>query len=141
MGSTYLWLKALHVIFVVSWFAGLFYLPRIFVNLAIVDNATTRDRLLIMAGKLLRFMTLLGVLAVALGLGLLTDGVGTNAGWMQAKLVLVLLLIAYHGWCGILYRQFANGTARRSHRWLRWFNEIPVILLAAIVVLVIVKPF
>ncbi len=141
MGNAYLWLKALHVVFVVSWFAGLFYLPRIYVNLAMVDEAATRERLLLMARKLLRFMTGLGVLAVFFGMWLLSYGAVMKAGWMQAKLLLVLLLIGYHAWCGILYMQFAHGGASRSHVWFRWFNEVPVLLLTAIVVLVVVKPF
>lgn len=140
MGNPYLWLKALHVVFVVSWFAGLFYLPRIYVNLAMVDDPATRGRLLLMARKLLRFMTGLGVLAVVFGMALLGYGGVMKAGWMQAKLLLVLLLIGYHAWCGVLYMQFANGRSR-SHVWLRWFNEVPVLLLTAIVVLVVVKPF
>ena len=133
MGHAYLWVKAFHVIFVVAWFAGLFYLPRIFVNVAMVDNVETRERLLLMARKLLRFMTGLGVLAVVFGVWLLASGVGLNAGWMQAKLLLVVLLIVYHGWCAVLYRQLAAGSSRRTHLWFRWFNEVPVLLLAAIV--------
>jgi putative membrane protein len=141
MSNAYLWLKALHVIFVVSWFAGLFYLPRLYVNLAMVDDPVTRERLLLMARKLLRFMTGLGVLAVLFGMWLLSYGAVMKAGWMQAKLLLALLLIGYHAWCGILYVQFAHGGASRSHAWFRWFNEVPVLLLTAIVVLVVVKPF
>jgi putative membrane protein len=141
MGHSYLWIKALHVIFVTSWFAGLFYLPRLYVNLASVDDAATRARLLLMARKLLRFMTGLGVLAVAFGMWLLSYGTLKDAGWMQVKLLLVLLLIGYHAWCAVLYMKFAAGAERRSHLWFRWFNEIPVILLAAIVVLVVVRPF
>ncbi len=141
MGNAYLWIKALHVVFVVSWFAGLFYLPRLYVNLAMVDDGPTRERLLLMARKLLRFMTLLAVVAVVFGMWLLGQGAAMKAGWMQAKLLLVLLLIGYHAWCGILYMQFAQGGSGRSHVWFRWFNEVPVLLLTAIVVLVIVKPF
>ena len=141
MGNAYLWLKALHVVFVVSWFAGLFYLPRIYVNLAMVDDTATRERLLLMARKLLRFMTGIGVLAVIFGMWLLGYGAVMKAGWMQAKLLLVVLLIGYHAWCGVLYVQFAHGHRSRSHVWFRWFNEVPVLLLVAIVVLVVVKPF
>lgn len=141
MGTEYLWVKALHVIFVVAWFAGLFYLPRIFVNVALVDDVKTRERLLLMARKLLKFMTGLGALAVFFGLWLLGSGVGMSAGWMQAKLLLVLLLVAYHAWCAVLYTQLLSGRSRQTHVWFRWFNEVPVLLLAAIVVLVIVKPF
>jgi putative membrane protein len=141
MASTYVWIKALHVIFVISWFAGLFYLPRIYVNLSMVDDAATRERLLLMARKLLRFMTGLGAIAIVLGTWLLAQGAVMKAGWMQAKLVVVLLLVGYHGWCAVLYGQFARGGRTRSHVWFRWFNEMPVLLLAAIVVLVVVKPF
>jgi putative membrane protein len=141
MGSAYLWIKALHVVFVVSWFAGLFYLPRIYVNLATVDDDATRSRLLLMARKLLVFMTGLAVIAVVLGMWLLGQGAVMDTGWMQTKLLLVLLLIAYHGWCGVLYSRFAHGGTSRSHVWFRWFNEIPVLLLTAIVVLAVVKPF
>jgi len=141
MGAGYLWIKALHLVFVISWFAGLFYLPRIYVNLATVEDAATRDRLLLMARKLLRFMTGLAVLALAFGAWLLSYGVGVGAGWMNAKLALVLVLLAYHAWCATLYGRFARGESTHSHVWFRWFNEAPVLLLAAIVILVVVKPF
>jgi len=141
MSNGYLWIKALHIIFVTSWFAGLFYLPRIFVNLATVEDAATRDRLLIMARKLLRFTSGLAVFALAFGMWLLSYGVGIGAGWMNAKLALVLLVLAYHGWCAILYGKFVRGESSHSHVWFRYFNEVPVVLLAAIVILVVVKPF
>ncbi|MEP6790311.1 MAG: CopD family protein [Ramlibacter sp.] len=139
-----LWVKSLHIVFVASWFAGLFYLPRIFVNLAMVEphSLAERERLLLMARKLLRFTTLLAVPALGFGLWLLLGyGIGRGAGWMHAKLVVVALAIGYHHACGLLLRRFADGTQRRSHRWYRWFNEIPVLLLLAAVVLVVVKPF
>lgn len=138
--NTYLWIKAFHVVFVTSWFAGLFYLPRIFVNLASVEDVATRERLLLMARKLLGFMTLLALIAVALGMWLLGHGAKT-AGWMHAKLALVALLIGYHGWCALLLMKFASDRNIRSHLWFRWFNEVPVLLLVAIVVLAVVKPF
>ena len=141
MGNAYLWIKALHIVFVTSWFAGLFYLPRIYVNLATVEDAATRERLLLMARKLLRFMTGLAVLALASGVWLLSYGVGVGAGWMNAKLALVLVLLAYHGWCATLYGRFVRGESTHSHVWFRWFNEAPVLLLVAIVILVVVKPF
>lgn len=142
MGSNeYLWIKALHIVFVTSWFAGLFYLPRIYVNLAMVEDATTRERLLMMARKLLRFMTGLAVLALVFGAWLLSYGVGVGTGWMNAKLVLVLVLLAYHVWCATLYGRLVRGEATHSHVWFRWFNEAPVLLLLAIVILVVVKPF
>jgi putative membrane protein len=143
VGTGYLWVKALHIVFVTSWFAGLFYLPRIFVNLALVDAAgDDRDRLLLMARKLWRFMQPLMLLALAFGLWLwLGYGVGKGAGWMHAKLALVVLLLGYHHACGRLLGRLGQGPSRRSHVWFRWFNEVPVIALLAIVVLVVVKPF
>ena len=141
MGTGYLWVKAAHIVFVTSWFAGLFYLPRIYVNLATVEDAATRERLLMMARKLLRFTTGLAVLALAFGVWLMSYGMGVGAGWMNAKLALVLMVLGYHGWCSALYRKFADGANTPSHVWLRWFNEVPVLLLAAIVILVVVKPF
>jgi len=138
-----LWVKALHLVLVVSWFAGLFYLPRIFVNLAMVPHdGPERARLLLMAGKLYRFVTPIGALALAVGTWLwLGFGIGRGQGWMHAKLLVVLALIAYHLACGRLLRGFVRGTLKRSHLWFRWFNEIPVLLLLAAVVLVVVKPF
>ncbi len=137
----YLWIKALHIIFVTSWFAGLFYLPRIYVNLAMVEDTATRERLLTMARKLLRFTAGLAVFALAFGVWLMSYGVGVGAGWMNAKLALVLGVIAYHAWCGALYGKFVRGDSTHSHVWFRWFNEAPVLLLVAIVILVVVKPF
>ncbi|GAB2480543.1 MAG: CopD family protein [Comamonas sp.] len=141
-----LWVKAFHIVFVASWFAGLFYLPRIYVNLAMVPpgSVAERGRLLLMARKLLRFTTLLAVPAVGLGLWLYLGygiGKGPGNGWMHAKLFLVLLVIGYHHACARLLRRLRDGSSARSHRWFRWFNEAPVLLLVAIVVLVVVKPF
>ena len=141
-----LWVKALHIVFVASWFAGLFYLPRIFVNLAMVEpgSVAERERLLLMARKLMRFTTLLAIPALGLGLWLWLGygiGRGPGNGWMHAKLAVVLLVIGYHHACGVLLRKFVDGANRRSHRWYRAFNEVPVLLLLAAVVLVVVKPF
>jgi putative membrane protein len=141
-----LWVKAFHIVFVASWFAGLFYLPRIFVNLALVppESVAERERLLLMARKLMRFTTLLAVPALGLGLWLwLGYGIGRGAGngWMHAKLAAVLLVLGYHHACGVLLRRFVEGSQRRSHVWYRWFNEVPVLLLVTVVVLVVVKPF
>lgn len=135
-------LKALHIILVASWFAGLFYLPRIFVNLAMVPEGSTaeRERLLLMARKLYRFMAPLAVLALACGTWLWL-GYGFGGGWLHAKLTLVLVLIGYHLYCGRLYRQFLAGDNRRSHVWFRWFNELPVLILFVVVFLVVLKPF
>ncbi|MBP9219252.1 MAG: CopD family protein [Sterolibacterium sp.] len=137
-----LWLKALHIFFVISWFAGLFYLPRLFVNLAMVpaDSSAERVRLLLMAGKLYRFMTPLGILAVLLGLWLWL-GFGFSGGWLHAKTTLVLLLVGYHLYCGRLLRAFASGNNVRSHVWFRFFNELPVLVLLAVILLVVLKPF
>ena len=141
-----LWVKSLHIVFIASWFAGLFYLPRIFVNLAMVpsDSIAERARLLLMARKLLRFTTLLAVPALGFGVWLWLGygiGRGSGNGWMHAKLALVLLAVGYHHGCGVLLRRFERDANRRGDRWFRWFNEVPVLLLLGIVVLVVVKPF
>ncbi|MBK1889808.1 CopD family protein [Undibacterium sp. 14-3-2] len=139
-----LWIKALHILFVTSWFAGLFYLPRILVNLAMETDATSTGRLLLMARKLYRFSTMLMVPAVLLG-GYLWLGYGIGKGpgngWLHAKLLCVILLIGYHHACGSLLKKFEKGQNKRSHVWFRWFNEVPVILLLIVVILVVVKPF
>ncbi|MGO8755991.1 MAG: CopD family protein [Gallionellaceae bacterium] len=135
-----LWIKAFHIIFVTSWFAGLFYLPRIYVNLAMATQDAERERLLLMAHKLYRFMTPLGVLALAFGMWLWM-GYGFSGGWLHAKLTLVLLLIAYHFYCGKLLAAFKQGNNTHGHVWYRWFNEVPVLMLIAVVILVTVKPF
>ena len=137
-----LWIKALHIVFVASWFAGLFYLPRIFVNLAMETNPAVNERLLIMARKLYRFMTLLMIPALVLGLWLwLQYGIGEQSIWMYLKLFLVLLLVGYHHICKSLLKKFENGENTHSHIWYRWFNEIPVLGMIAVVILVVVKPF
>ena len=144
MGSSYLWVKAFHIVFVASWFAGLFYLPRIFVNLAMVapDSHAERERLLLMARKLYRFANILMVVALVLGAVLwLGYGVGKGSGWMHAKLLLVLGVIGYQHMCRRLMRDFEQLANRRSHKWYRVFNEVSVLLFIAIVVLVVVKPF
>jgi len=133
-------LKALHIIFVVSWFAGLFYLPRLFVNHAMADDDATRARLALMEHKLYRFMTPLGILAVALGLWL-WFGYDFTGGWLHLKTALVVGLIGYHLYCGRLLRDFAAGRNIRSHVWYRVFNEIPVLVLFVVVFLVVLKPF
>ena len=135
-----LWFKAFHIIFVISWFAGLFYLPRIYVNMSMASQDAERERLLLMAQKLFRFMTPLAVLALAFGTWLWL-GYGFTGTWLMIKLALVLVLVAYHLYCGKLLRKFRLGLNTRSHVWYRWFNEIPILLMAAIVILVVVKPF
>ncbi len=141
-----LWVKSFHIVFVASWFAGLFYLPRIFVNLAMVPSESVAEqaRLLLMARKLMRFSTLLAVPAVLLGLWLWLGygiGWGPGNGWMHAKLLVVALALGYHHACGVLLRRFEGGGPSRSHVWFRWFNEVPVLLLLTAVILVVVKPF
>jgi putative membrane protein len=137
-----LWIKAFHIVFVVSWFAGLFYLPRIFVNLAMVpaDSHAERDRLLLMARKLYRFVTPIAVLAVALGLWLWL-GFGFAGGWLHAKTALAIGLVIYHLWCGSLLADFAGSRSTKTHLWFRVFNEVPVLALIGICILVVVKPF
>ena len=134
-----LWVKALHLVFVIAWFAGLFYLPRILVNLAMETDATAHTRLLLMARKLYRFMTLLAVPALAFGLWLWL-GYGISGAWLHAKLALVVVLIGYHHGCGRLLAKFEQGANTHSHTWYRWFNEIPALILFAVVILAVVKP-
>ncbi len=139
-----LWVKSLHIVFVASWFAGLFYLPRIFVNLAQSGDTAVTERLLLMARRLYRFMTILAIPALVLGLWLWLGygiGKGPGNGWMHAKLAVVVLLVGYHHACGALLKKFERGVNTRSHKWYRWFNEVPVLGLLAAVVLVVVKPF
>ncbi len=138
----YNWIKALHIVFIASWFAGLFYLPRIYVNLAMETEPAATARLLLMARKLYRFMTILMWPALVLGLILwLGYGMGKGSGWMHAKLAIVLLLVGYHHLCKRLLKQFEGGENTRSHVWYRWFNELPVLGMFAAVILVVVKPF
>jgi putative membrane protein len=134
--------KALHIWMVISWFAGLFYLPRIFVNLAMVapDSHAERDRLLLMAGKLYKFMTPLGFLAVVLGFWL-WFGYGFGGGWLHAKTALVAILVVYHWHCGRVLKQFQSGGNARSHVWFRFYNELPVVVLLIVLFLVVLKPF
>lgn len=146
MGASYLWVKAFHLVFVSSWFAGLFYLPRIFVNLAMVapDSHAERERLLLMARKLYRFSNLLMVVALVLGFVLWLGygvGLGRGNGWMHLKLLLVAGVIGYQHMCRRLLRDFEQLASKRSHTWYRVFNEVTVLLFMAIVVLVVVKPF
>ena len=135
-----LWLKAFHIVVVVSWFAGLFYLPRLFVNHAMATETAEIARLKLMEGKLYRFITPISWLVLASGIWLWL-GFGFSGGWLHAKLLLVILLFGYHHYCGKLVRQFAADQNTRSHIFYRWFNEVPVIILIAIVILVTVKPF
>lgn len=140
----YLWVKALHIVFVSSWFAGLFYLPRIFVNLAQVpsDSHAERERLLLMARKLYRFASLLMVGAIGLGVILLVlQPAWLHMGWLHVKLLLVVAAVGYHHMCRGILRSFEKLENRRRERWFRVFNEMSVLLFAAIVILVVVRPF
>ena len=138
-----LWVKSLHIFFVTGWFAGLFYLPRIFVNLAMVPApGAERDRLLLMSSKLYRFSKILMVAALFFGLWLwLGYGIGTGQGWIHAKVSLVAVLVVFQFLCGRQLAGLRAGANARSHIWFRWFNEVPTLLLIAIVLLVVVKPF
>lgn len=135
-----LWIKAFHIIFVVSWFAGLFYLPRLFVNHAMATEPAEIARLKLMEGKLYRFMTPLAVLALVFGIWLWL-GYGFTGTWLHLKLALVAVLVGYHLHCGKLVSDFSHDRNRHSHVFYRWYNELPVLLLSAIVILVVVKPF
>lgn len=136
-----LWIKTLHLLFVISWFAGLFYLPRIFVNLALDQDSAVQARLLLMARKLYRFMTILAAPALFFGAYLwLGYGIGQEQTWLYSKLIIVVLLLGYHHGCGRLLNKFEQNKNIYSHRWYRWFNEVPVLLLLLTLILVILKP-
>ncbi len=134
-----LWIKALHIIFVISWFGGLFYLPRLFVNHAMITDSAMSERLKLMERKLYRFMTPLGVLALVFG-SWLWLGYGYNGTWLNIKLGLVAVLVVYHLYCGHLVKVFAADANQYGHVFYRWFNEVPVLILFAIVFLVVLKP-
>jgi putative membrane protein len=136
-----LWIKALHIVFVVAWFAGLFYLPRLYVYHASVEDISSRERFKVMERKLYRgIMTPAMVLTLVFGFWL-WFGYGFGGAWLHAKVALVAVLVAYHFWLGKLRRDFERDENRRTHVFYRWVNELPLVLLVAIVVLVVVKPF
>lgn len=136
------WLEAFHIIFVVTWFAGLFYLPRLFVYAAENPYGERFELLKVMQRRLLGITHIGGALAVGFGLTvLIAQPWYLGMGWMHAKLTLVIGLIAYHLWCWRLVGIFARGANSRSSRWYRWFNEVPAVFLILIVILVVVKPF
>ena len=137
----YLWLKTLHIVFIASWFAGLFYLPRIFVNMAAETDANAHARLLGMAQRLYHFMTIIAIPALVLGFWLWIQYFWCSGAWVHAKLTLVAVVCVYHWYCQVLLKQFAAGQNTKSHVWYRWFNEAPVLLMLAIVALVVIKPF
>tara|TARA_R110002111_G_scaffold40203_7_gene75367 strand:- start:251 stop:676 length:426 start_codon:yes stop_codon:yes gene_type:complete len=140
-----LWVKALHIICVVTWFAAMFYLPRLFVYHAMCEDEQGNARFKVMERKLYKgIMTPSAILVLILGAWLMSfysfEALLTMY-WLHAKLALVLLLFAYHGICGRMLKDFANDNNQRSHVYYRWFNEVPVLLLVAVVILVVVKPF
>jgi len=136
-----LWIKSFHIFFVVTWFAGLFYLPRLFVYHAMAEDQPGRERFKTMERKLfIGIMTPSAVLALLFGTWLWL-AYGFSGGWLHAKLLLVLVLIVYHVWCGKILTDFKHDRAARSHIWYRWFNEFPVIILLLAIILVVVKPF
>lgn len=140
----YLWLKVFHLFFVISWFAVLFYLPRLFVYHAMCEDQAGKDRFKVMERKLYKGMgtfTMLGTLIFGIALISLNPSAYLASGWMHAKLTLVILLIGYHHMCGAQVKRFARDENTRSHVFYRWFNEAPVLVLLAILILVIVKPF
>lgn len=139
-----LWVKGLHVIFMVTWFAGLFYLPRLFVYHADARDEISHARFLVMERKLFGIMTIGAVLTAVFGVWMLADYAWSAyraSGWLPAKLVLVAGLVLYHLYCLQIMREFRAGTAQHSHIFYRWINEIPALLLIAIVLLAVVKPF
>ncbi|WP_019341355.1 protoporphyrinogen oxidase HemJ [Stutzerimonas stutzeri] len=140
----YLWLKALHIVAIVCWFAGLFYLPRLFVYHAMSEDAISRERFQVMERKLYRGImipSMVATLAFGIGMIALNPALFSSGGWLHAKLALVALLIGYHHMCGAQLKRFARDENTRSHVFYRWFNEFPVLLLLAIVILVVIKPF
>ena len=137
-----LWLKAFHIVFVVTWFAGLFYLPRLFVYHAMSQDEATRSTLITMQRKLLGITHVGGALALIFGTWMVVEvPAWLNHSWMHAKLGFVAGLVAYHAWCTMLVQRFARGENTHGHVWYRWFNEAPAVLLIAIVLLVVLKPF
>ncbi len=141
-----MWVKAFHVIFMVTWFAGLFYLPRLFVYHAVIDSGDEAGhaRMKVMERKLYAIMTIGAVLTTIFGVWLLIDyawAAFSSDGWLHAKLFLVAVLIAYHLYCGRIVKEFKADQNHRSHVFYRWFNEFPVLILFGVVILVIVKPF
>jgi putative membrane protein len=138
-----LWVKSLHIIFVITWMAAIFYLPRLFVYHAMSEDQISKDRFKIMERKLYRgIMTPSMVLALLFGAWLLVLVPGyLQMGWLHTKLLFVLGLVIYHFWCGKILKDFKDDRNLKNHVWFRWFNEVPVIALFAIVILVVVKPF
>jgi putative membrane protein len=146
MSQSLLWLKAFHIVFVVTWFAGLFYLPRLFVYHVDANDEVSHARFVVMERRLLIITHIGGALALLFGLALLWSWIDLapdylRQGWLRAKLTLVAGLIGYHAWCMRLATEFRERSNRRSARWFRWFNEVPALALIGVVILVVVKPF
>ena len=138
------WIKALHIIFMVTWFAGLFYLPRLYVYHAGCHDETGHERFLVMERKLFIIMTIGAVLTAVFGVWALVDyawAAYRDTGWLATKLLLVGLLIGFHFYCWLMMKEFRTKSATHSHVFYRWVNEIPTLLLIAIVLLTVVKPF
>jgi putative membrane protein len=138
-----LWLKALHLIFMVAWFAGIFYLPRLFINHAMTDNPDTIAQFKQMERKLYRFTTPWMLLTLIFGTWMLVDyawAVYSHSIWLQIKLVLIGFLVAYHFYCGHLVKVFSQDGNQRSHKWYRYFNEIPAVILFIVIPLAVLKP-
>ena len=136
-----LWIKAFHLVFMVTWFAGLFYLPRLFVYHALADDAASRERFKVMERKLYYGIMAPGAALTIVFGAWLWLGYGIKGGWLHAKLALVVILVAYHLWCGKLLNDFKHDRNAHGHVWYRWFNEFPVVILIAVVILAVVKPF
>lgn len=139
-----MWLKAWHLIFMVTWFAGIFYLPRLFVYHAMTEDEAGNERFKIMERKLYYFTTPWMLLTLLFGFWMLYDYAWAaygKMGWLHVKLLLIGLLVAYHFYCGHLMKQFARDRNRHSDVWYRWFNEVPVVILFAVVLLAVLKPF
>jgi putative membrane protein len=137
-----LWLKTFHIFFVIAWFAGLFYLPRLFMYHVATTDAPGLERFAVMERRLFAMMTIGAVFATVFGIGLVMTVPGyLSAGWLHAKLTLVLMLIAYHLWCYRLMVAFRENRNQRSQNWYRAFNEVPTVLLLGVLVLVVLKPF
>lgn len=137
---SFLWIKSLHIIAIICWMAAIFYLPRLFVYHAMAEDQVSKDRFKIMERKLLKgIMTPSMIASLVFGFWLVSYGV--FGGWLVAKLVLVVLLMAYHMWCASTVKKFANDSIKHGHVFYRWMNEAPVVILIGIVILVVVKPF
>ena len=139
----YLWLKAFHIIFMVTWFAGLFYLPRLYVYHAMNTDPNTSETFKVMERKLFIIMTIGAVLAAIFGFWILFSNWSAymQQGWMHTKLLLVFALVIYHIWCWKLMRDFRDDRNRHSHKWYRWFNEAPTVVLIVVIILAVLKPY